>query len=577
MLDAEGFIIRHKVFAGNISYRKTLLDDVDDLEQIPGGEARPVVIVDGGMASLANLDALRDRGYDYIVNGKRRSRAEFADGFLDIDRFRLVEGRGKSGEKQPVFVRRITSGDETVVLCRSAGRKQEEDAIQDNAERKLIEGLETLRAPIMRNDKRLKLEEGPALVNRIIGRLSGRTTRASRLNEINYEPETRHLNWCRKETQWDTTRDLHGCYHLRSTLELEDQQLWRLYITLVPVEDAFRSMKKATSASTPSTTSSPTAAAPSSSLRPTAPNTTSANPVAPTPSRNSSIRCSASAGPRFRSIGIPTQKRPARKCSACIRATPCGRVFCFLCRGSWANAPDAAGARGLECVDLLVLLGGITEPGIAEQAAKALHGGLAKKLMLVGGRGHSTHNLRNGFRQHPTYGSIPVEGRAEADMLADVLVDFLNVPVGDLLVENRSTNCGNNATYALEVARQAGDLPRSVLLVQDPTMQRRSHECFLHEWDGTGTEFYSFAPCIPRLESVDGQLVFADPAHRWMHSVENLVRLAMGEVPRLRDDANGYGPRGAGFIGHVEIPPLVEEAFGRLLEAFTEMVRGRQD
>ena len=243
VLDAEGFIIRHKVFAGNISDCKTLLDAVADLEQIANGEAEPVVIVDGGMASQSNLDALRERGYDYIVNGKRRSRAEFAGDFLDIDSFRRVEGRGKAGEKQPVFVRRITQGDETVVLCRSDGRKQKEDAIQDSAERKLIEGLETLHARILRNDKRLKLDESPALVNRAIGRLSGRTTRASRLYEVSYDPETRTLDWCRKEAQWDTARDLHGCYHLRSTLELKDQQLWRLYITLVRVEDAFRSMK----------------------------------------------------------------------------------------------------------------------------------------------------------------------------------------------------------------------------------------------------------------------------------------------------------------------------------------------
>lgn len=243
VLDAEGFIIRHKVFAGNVSDCKTLLDAVSELEQIAEGETKPVVIVDGGMASQANLDALRERGYDYIVNGKRRSRADFAEDFLDLDQFKRVEGRGRAGEKQPVFVRRIRSGDETVVLCRSDGRRKKENSIQDNAERKLVEGLEKLQARIFRNDSKLKLDEGSALVNRVIGRLLGRTTRASRLYQIDYEHETRSLAWRRKETEWETSRDLHGCYHLRSTIELEDQQLWKLYITLVRVEDAFRSMK----------------------------------------------------------------------------------------------------------------------------------------------------------------------------------------------------------------------------------------------------------------------------------------------------------------------------------------------
>ena len=76
-----------------------------------------------------------------IVNGKRRSRADFAEDFLDLDQFKRVEGRGRAGEKQPVFVRRIASGDETIVLCRSDGRRKKENSIQDNAERKLIEGL----------------------------------------------------------------------------------------------------------------------------------------------------------------------------------------------------------------------------------------------------------------------------------------------------------------------------------------------------------------------------------------------------------------------------------------------------
>lgn len=38
----------------------------------------------------------------------------------------------------------------------------------------------------------------------------------------------------------------------------------------------------------------------------------------------------------------------------------------------------------------------------------------------------------------------------------------------------------------------------------------------------------------------------------------------MGEVPRLRDDAEGYGPLGKGFIAHVEVPPEVEAAWQTL-------------
>ncbi|KAL2444457.1 hypothetical protein ABEF95_016843 [Exophiala dermatitidis] len=40
--------------------------------------------------------------------------------------------------------------------------------------------------------------------------------------------------------------------------------------------------------------------------------------------------------------------------------------------------------------------------------------------------------------------------------------------------------------------------------------------------------------------------------------------LIMGEIPRLRDDENGYGPNGKGYIAHVDIPPDVEAAWSRL-------------
>ena len=40
--------------------------------------------------------------------------------------------------------------------------------------------------------------------------------------------------------------------------------------------------------------------------------------------------------------------------------------------------------------------------------------------------------------------------------------------------------------------------------------------------------------------------------------------LPMGEVPRLTDDASGYGPAGRGFIAHVDVPPEVQRAFSYL-------------
>lgn len=46
--------------------------------------------------------------------------------------------------------------------------------------------------------------------------------------------------------------------------------------------------------------------------------------------------------------------------------------------------------------------------------------------------------------------------------------------------------------------------------------------------------------------------------------VARYLSLLLGEVPRLRDDAQGYGPRGKNFIAHVDIPADVEAAWALL-------------
>lgn len=239
-----------------------------------------------------------------------------------------------------------------------------------------------------------------------------------------------------------------------------------------------------------------------------------------------------------------------------------------------ALTPDALfAARGFRQADLLILLGGITTPAFAETVAAAFHAGLARRLMLVGGAGHSTQNLRDNIAAHPRYGVLPTAGRTEAAMLADLFSGFLGIERHTLLLEDASTHCGNNASLALPVVRAAGAMPALVVLVQDPVMQRRSGEAFRHEWRAEATDFAHFAPAVPLLVARDGRLAFADPAHAAFYRMNGFLDLVMGEVPRLRDDENGYGPRGRGFIGHVNVPADVLAAFARLLPSYGQHVR----
>ena len=50
----------------------------------------------------------------------------------------------------------------------------------------------------------------------------------------------------------------------------------------------------------------------------------------------------------------------------------------------------------------------------------------------------------------------------------------------------------------------------------------------------------------------DNTLAYAQNIHG-MWDIDRYVNLLMGEIPRLTDDADGYGPRGKNFIVHEDI------------------------
>jgi len=203
-------------------------------------------------------------------------------------------------------------------------------------------------------------------------------------------------------------------------------------------------------------------------------------------------------------------------------------------------------------VDLMLLFGGSLPP-TWQVAVDALQRGQVGRLMLVGGRGHTTDALLAALELDPDLAGTGAI--TEAELMARWLRDLHGID--DVLLEVHSTNCGNNIAYAEQVAERRGLRPGTVALVQDPTMQRRMDATFRHTW--------SLGNALPvNRPGPDSRDTW--PWQRW-HA------LVMGEIPRLRDDPRGYGPRGRGFIAHVDIPEDVATAHAAVLAAHPEWGR----
>ena len=233
--DSRGLALAHDVFEGNIAETKTLATMLDRLAAAGTGTAKPVVILDAGFATAKNIALLKERGLGYVINITRSSRVRYAQEFA-AGGFQPVPGRNGS---PPVEVKSITDPDDpegTLVLCRSALRREKEAAMLSGAETRLLNDATALRARIETG----KLKDR-AKIERAIGRLQKKHPRAARLYTLSHESGT--LSILRDEQRHATATELLGDYVLKTERALDAAQTWSLYMILLQAEEGFACLK----------------------------------------------------------------------------------------------------------------------------------------------------------------------------------------------------------------------------------------------------------------------------------------------------------------------------------------------
>lgn len=209
--------------------------------------------------------------------------------------------------------------------------------------------------------------------------------------------------------------------------------------------------------------------------------------------------------------------------------------------------------------------------------------GITKTLVLCGGIGHSTTFIYEAVARHPRFQSIApdVQGLPEAQVLLAIFNRFFTPgftaeqPPPRILAEDRSVTCHTNASETRKLLEANGvPTPASAVVVQDPTMVRRTVACFRRVYEDLANppKFFGCPVFVPLVgPGDDDALVYTAPemAPELMWDMDRFLDLVIGEYPRLRDDENGYGPKGNHTIVHVDIPSDAEEAWKKLCEKFT--------
>ncbi|HVN44327.1 MAG TPA: IS1634 family transposase [Steroidobacteraceae bacterium] len=233
----DGFPLGYEVFPGNMNDARTVEKIVTTMEARHGVIGR-VWIADRGMSSRANLSWLRCSGRRYIIGAAKSELKKHAP--------LLAETRGWRTLREGVEVRltRCAETGDTVVLARSAERRDKERAMHEKFARRIEVGLARLAERIERARRPLDRDT----IQRQIGRLLQVNQRAAARYEITLlEAKSAagfHLNVKINEAFDEWTKISEGAYALKTNLsDWSDEKLWRAYIQLAQAEAAFRVQK----------------------------------------------------------------------------------------------------------------------------------------------------------------------------------------------------------------------------------------------------------------------------------------------------------------------------------------------
>ena len=186
--------------------------------------------------------------------------------------------------------------------------------------------------------------------------------------------------------------------------------------------------------------------------------------------------------------------------------------------------------QSLQKADCLLVMGS-HDLRVAEYGAKLFLERWAPLMVFSGGLGNFTREIWD---------------EAEAVKFARV-AEQLGVPRKKILIENESTNTGENVLYSRELLRRMSIHPDSVLLVHKPYMERRALATFQALWPEMPARVSS--PAIDMLDYPNRDI-----------SMENMLHIIVGDFQRIMV----YPQKG--FQVEQQIPDFVMTAYQYLVK-----------
>lgn len=238
IVNTEGFLKYSDIFEGNTSDCSTLQTVIAKLNEKAGYTSqKPIIVMDAGIATEANIQFLKKEGYDYLCVSRSNIKNYQAD-----TSSKPVQIYDKKNQPMELLKVRVENDTDNYLWVKSEAKELKENSMNDLFSQRFEEGLRGIQKGIASKGGTKKTDK----VWERIGRLKEKYTSVHQYYEIivpdNGKGTATSLVF---ESKGEAPREgKAGIYFLRTSLNGKDEQtLWTIYNAIREIEYTFRVLK----------------------------------------------------------------------------------------------------------------------------------------------------------------------------------------------------------------------------------------------------------------------------------------------------------------------------------------------
>jgi len=249
----DGAPVTSHIYRGNQGEPETMQDMLNRIEKMFGYDGpqmvieKPTIIMDRGIATIDNVELLRQRSYQYAIITREDQSEQYLeefktakDTFIRVDK--LSHKYTAYGDENIVYVKKIEQdGAHTCqVLCLSEGKAHKEDAIASKKDSRYLSDI----AGLSRSIENSRIKNIDKIEAKLNNHNKKHKTVSDKYNAVIVKNEEGKAIRIEVTPKFAEPNPLSGCYVIDTThTELDPVEIWKLYMTQTHVESSFRAMK----------------------------------------------------------------------------------------------------------------------------------------------------------------------------------------------------------------------------------------------------------------------------------------------------------------------------------------------